>query len=232
MSRILFVCACFLAGAGCARDQKDAPAAVAGINGEEADRMNATHARFETSEDPPLNAQTYFAAGQLAESRQDAANAIKQYRQALKQDPRHQPSLYRLGVIYTRSKQYPSAIETWQNYILATDNSAAGYSNLGYCLEQAGQYTEAEAAYKKGIIKDPQYRPCRVNYGLMLARQCRTNEATIQLQSVLTPAEVQFNLGCVYEQLGQREGARAAYRKALDCKPDFTEAAKRLKALE
>jgi cytochrome c-type biogenesis protein CcmH/NrfG len=39
--------------------------------------------------------------------------AVEQYREALKIDPKHQPSLYRLGMIYTQQKAYPQAIETW-----------------------------------------------------------------------------------------------------------------------
>jgi Flp pilus assembly protein TadD len=70
-----------------------------------------------------------------------------------------------------------------------------------------------------------------VNYGLMLARQNRIGEATIQLQSVLTPAEVHYNLGSVYEWQGKKDRARVEFRKAIDLDPAFTEAETRLSAI-
>ncbi len=184
--------------------------------------------RFETTEEPPVNAATHFAAGQLAESQNDSARALEQYRKAIKLNSRHLPSLYRMGVVYAELKQYPQAIETWKQYIKAADGSAVGYSNLGFCCELAGRFDEAEAAYRKGIEKDPKSRPCRINYGLMLARSDHEAEATTQLQAVLTPAEVHYNLGSVYELRGKIAQAREEYQKALSVDPGFADARTRL----
>jgi Tfp pilus assembly protein PilF len=116
--------------------------------------------------------------------------------------------------------------------VKATDGSAGAYSNLGFCHELAGNPAEAEAAYKKGIAKDPKNEPCRVNYGLMLARAGRTSDAVAQLQAVLKPEEVAYNVASVYEQQGKRELAREQYRKALAIDPEFKDAKARLSKLE
>lgn len=192
----------------------------------------AAGSSFDSAKEPSISADTRFAAGQLAESQNNPLNAMKQYEAALKTKPDHVPSLYRLGVVAAQLKQYPKAIETWKRYLVATHDSAGGYGNLGFCYELSGDAGAAKAAYLKGIAKDPKNEPCRVNYGLMLARQDRTTDAIEQLRTVLTPAEVSYNLASVHEQRGRKEQAKLEYRKALALDPDLNDAKQRLAALE
>jgi tetratricopeptide (TPR) repeat protein len=219
-----------LAVGGC-NSSRDSAAGVKGLSQGEADRMNADRSQFDSAEDPVINAETRFAAGQLAESQGVPGAAVDQYREALKVNPKHQPSLYRLAVVYTQQKAYPQAIEAWRRYLAATDNSANAYSNLGFCYELAGKTAEAEASYKAGIAKDPKCQPCRVNYGLMLTRTGRVPEARAQLETVLKPAEAAYNIGSVLEQIGRKDQAREEYNRALKLDPNFQQAQARLSAL-
>lgn len=187
---------------------------------------------FDTAKEPAITLETRYAAGQLAESQNNPANAMKQYEEALRLQPDHVPSLYRLGVVAAQVKQYPKAIETWKRYLKATQDSANGYANLGFCYELSGDWQAAESSYQKGIAKDPRNETCRVNYGLMLARQDRMTHAIAQLRAVLTPAEVSYNLGSIHEQQGRREQAKAEYQKALALDPTLHDAKQRLAALE
>ena len=185
-----------------------------------------------TRRDPPIAADTRFAAGQLAESRGAFAQAAEQYRQALKLDPKHGDSMFHLGVVLANLKKYPEAIDVWKKYIKLTGESPRAYSNLGFCYELAGRPEDAEAAYQKGIRKDPASVACHVNYGLMLVRRGRLGEGKLQLGSVLKPAEVHYNLGSLYESQGSKEQAKAEYRQALQLDPQFSEATTRLNELE
>jgi Flp pilus assembly protein TadD len=189
--------------------------------------------KFETSRDPPIKAQTRFAAGELSETMTppDYNRAISQYWEAVKIDPKYKEAYYRLGVLYCKLQHYPDAVVAWKQYIKYTDGSAIGYSNLGFCYELANQHEEAEEAYHKGIAKDPKSNPCRVNYGLMLAHDNKINEAIVQLQMVLTPAEVHYDLASVFEHAGRKEQARVEYRKALDLDPGMADAEVRLSSL-
>lgn len=187
---------------------------------------------FERSDDPPLQANTRFAAGQLAESQGDLERAMMQYREALKIDPNHRASIFRLGSVLTAQKRYPEAIGVWQQYIKATRGSSAAYNNLAYCYEQAGRLADAEAAFRTGIERDPGKNTCRVNYGLMLARHDRIDDAVAQLQMALSPAEVNYNLGSVMEQMGRRDQAKGYYQKALELDPRLADARQRLAALK
>ncbi len=223
-------CTCLAAGllliAGC-HASKEASASA-----KDRAKISEADIKFETSEDPPLHAKTHFAAGQLAESQANYPVAIEQYWAALKLQPRYREPLFRLGIVYCHLEHYPDAIVAWKEYLKAAEGDATGYSNLAFCYELAGKHPEAEEAYRKGIDKDPTNNPCRVNYGLMLARDNRIAEATLQLQAVLTPAQVHYNLASVYEHQGSKERARSEYRKALNLDPSLADAEVRLSVMK
>jgi tetratricopeptide (TPR) repeat protein len=188
--------------------------------------------QFENSGDPPLNANTRYAAGQLAESMGDLNRAASQYREALKLDPKHRDAVFRLGSVLTQQRQYPEAIRTWQHYIEMTNHAPAAYNNLAYTYEVAGQVAQAEATYRQCIERDPSQQACRLNYGRMLARHNRIDEAVAQFSTVLKPAEVSYNLGTVFEQQRKVEQAKAYYQQALEQDPNLGDAKARLAALK
>jgi tetratricopeptide (TPR) repeat protein len=216
--------------AGCANSGNNGP--ISGVSSDQADKISSERNVFERSSDPPITADTHFAAGQLAEAQGDFNGALKQYKQALKLDPNHVKTIYHQAVCYSQLKKFPDAEASWKRYIELTGGDANGYSNLGFCHELAGEIDQAETAYLRGIEKDPKNIACRTNYGLMLARINRTSEAMLQLQAVLTPAEVHYNLASVLEHQGRKEAAKAEYRKALELDPQLEDAQTRLSALQ
>jgi tetratricopeptide (TPR) repeat protein len=217
--------------AGC-QEHRTTGGAFEGVDKDKAQDMNAQRAKFEQMEDPPVTAQTRYAAGQLAESEGSPDQAIRQYTEALKTDPRHAPSLYRLGVVYAQQRKYDDAADMWQRYIEASGRAATGYNNLGLCYEQAKRPADAAAAYQKGLEADPKSQPLHINYGMMLARQGNIDEAMAQLTAVLSPAEAHYNLGTVFERQGKMAEARMEYRLALQLDPKLQDAKQRLGGLK
>jgi len=183
------------------------------------------------SHEPPVQAETHFAAGQFAESQKNQPAAIAQYNQTLKMNPKHLGALYRLGVLYAQSREFPKALEIWTSYVKANEGSADACANLGFCHELAGHPDQAETAYKLGLNRDPKSAPCHINYGLLLARRQRIAESLVQLQSVLAPAEAHYNIASVYESQGMKEQAKLEYKKALDINAHFADARDRLASL-
>jgi len=188
-------------------------------------------AKISEAKSPTINAQTWYAAGQLAEASNQPDKAIIHYGEALKVDPKHAPSLYRLGVMHAQRKEFSEAVDAWKKYIKATDNSATGWGNLGFCYELMFKREEAEASYKKGIEADPKDQLCRVNYGLLLARNNQINEALKQFEVVLSPSEAHYNLGSVYEQQKKFAQAKLEYTRSLELNPTFFDAQQRLASL-
>lgn len=187
---------------------------------------------FEAGREVPIGADTHFAAGQLAETQGNLSQAMDQYRKALRINPNHREALFRVAVVQVKEKKLPEAIETWNKYVTVTGGDATAYGNLGFAYELAGRTTDAEQAYLKGIRREPGNAACRVNYGLLLARKERFNEALLQLQTVLPEADVHYNLASVYESQGRPAQAKIEYRKALEADPKLKDAQARLDAMQ
>jgi tetratricopeptide (TPR) repeat protein len=226
---VVLACGLFVIG-GCGSDKN--AASIQAVTSKQAAEMTASRTEFDSSEEPPLKAETHFAAGQLNETQGALPLAAEQYEAALKLNPKYIPALFRLGLVYSEMKQYEQAIAIWNRYIEVTEDSAIGYSNLAFCQELSGNRKAAEESYEAGIERDPKNQPCRVNYGLMLARAGRIDEARSQFAAVLTPAQVHYNIASVLQQQGKKEAARAEFKEAIKTDPKFMDAAVRLADLD
>src|SRR2546421_150262 len=105
-------------------------------------------------------------------------------------------------------------------------------ANLGFCHDLAGHKDYAEKAYQEGIAHDPANVSCRVNFGLFLAKEGRTEEAAAQWRAVLSEAQVHYNLGSIYEQQNKRDQAKAEFRQAIQHDANLVDAKTRLAALD
>jgi tetratricopeptide (TPR) repeat protein len=189
-------------------------------------------AKVEAAEVVNPNVNAHLAAAQLALNQNNLPEAIKQYNDVLAQDPDNKKALFNLGTLYVYQRQFDQAIAAWDRYVRVTDNSALAWSNLGRAHELAGHWKEAEVNYLRAIERDPQNKSARVNYGILLAKRDRPDEATQQLSTVLVPAEVQYNLGSVYELKKNYVKAKECFQKALSFDPELTVARQRLDQLQ
>lgn len=213
---------------GCA--QPAAPA-IQPVRSETAGALNAAYSSFDGIKEPKLTARTHLAAARLAESRGDVRQSILQYQEVLRIDPTADEALYRLGVILTEQKRYDEARSIWHRYILATNGAATAYANLGFCLQVQERFAEAEQVYRQGLARDPTNEDCRVNIGLLYARQGKYGPAAREWQGVLKQTEVWYNLGSAAEGRADVVFAREAYLYALGLDADFLPAQTRLQAL-
>lgn len=203
---------------------------VGQLSAEQAAELNASRSTFDSATPPPIKPQTHLAAGRLAESRGDLTQAASQYRRALRQNPDDLEALFRLGTLLSKQSS-PDAPKVWQQYVEATGGSATAWANLGFSHELLGSPQEAEKAYRRGIASDSDNASCRVNYGLLLARQGEIEDASDQLMAALPPEEAWYNIGSVSERQGEAATAISAYRKALTHQPEFAAAQQRLDSI-
>jgi Flp pilus assembly protein TadD len=174
---------------------------------------------------------TRIAAAKLAGAQGRLDDGIHQFSEVLKSDPTNRDALFGMASLSTMKRDYPTAIQTWTRYVTATNGDPSAISNLARTHEMAGEFKEAEVQYLRAVNADPKNKTARVNYGLMLARRNRPDEAGEQLSMVLPPAAVHYNLGAVCEQQKNFGQARTHYSQALQLDPTLREASARLQAI-
>ena len=232
MNKAITFCGLAIFLCACSTNSHKSTASIQGLTPAQAQKMSTENVRIKEVKPTPVTANTRFALGQLAEVQGEFDNAIHQYNCALALDPKHLASLCRLGVLYAELKKYDLSIATWKRYIAASGDSGFAYGNLGYCYELDGYPSLAKATYLKGIAKDPNNGPCRTNYGIMLARQGKIEEAVRMWNPVLSQAQIHYNLASIYEVTSRKAEAKAEYQKALDSDPTLIDARARLSALQ
>jgi Tfp pilus assembly protein PilF len=179
-----------------------------------------------------LNTQTRLAAAKLAASQGRIDDSIQQFNGILKQEPANTDALFGIATLHTLRREYPAAIQTWKRYAQVTDNDANALNNLAKVYELSGDFKQAEIYYLQAINDETSGKQAVMNYGLMLARRNRTDEAEEWLGKALPPAAVQYNLGAVEETRGNIELARTHYRRSLQLDPTLTAARNRLAVID
>ena len=181
---------------------------------------------------PKIEATTFIAAGDLAVSRNEFAQAAAQYRKALDIDAKNGPVVKKMALAQVKGGDMTGAVASLHRYLDVTDGSIDAYGSLGYALELSGKTDEAETIYQEGLKKHADGALIHVNYGLMLVRHARVDEAVVQLSAALQPHEVNYDIAGVYEQMGRKDLAQFYYRKSLECDPGFVPARQKLTMVE
>lgn len=142
--------------------------------------------------DPPadLAAEAHYRlANSLrsqAKTREDRAQAVEHYRQAIRLNPRHLESRLNLANTYDENKDYVQAVSVLRELIEVAPEYAPAYNNLANELDalatsQPGEKErlgEESMAYRlKAIEIDPDYFDGHLNLGKTLARQEKYDQA-------------------------------------------------------
>ena len=131
-------------------------------------------------------------------------------------------------------KQLGLAIDLYASYLHRKPDSADGHYNYAYLLARASKPSSAIAAYERAIALGAE-RPEEIvlNISTVYSQQLRDDaEADLQLQRAIelnsryVPAF--FNLGCLAEQQGDRDGACAYFSHCLELDSSYLPALARL----
>ena len=151
-------------------------------------------------------------------------------------DPRIEMLLQRAGSL-RRAGRVDEAIAAYEQLLSVKADLPDSWYNLGWLQRQARRYEQALAAYGEALkrgVRGPE--EVHLNRAVILSDHLHRPEAAkAELQAALAlkadyvPALL--NLGNLHEDQGNREGAAAAYRRALDIAPDDALALGRLAAI-
>lgn len=129
------------------------------------------------------------------------------------------------------------AIELYKQS-LAFYPTPEAHTFLGWALSFQGRYEEAIAACERAIELDPEFGNPHNDIGAYLIELGRWQDALPHLLRALQAERYEcyhyahFNLGRVYEEAGDLEGARRHYAEALRLAPGYHLASQALRQIE
>ncbi|HLI13322.1 MAG TPA: tetratricopeptide repeat protein [Alphaproteobacteria bacterium] len=145
--------------------------------------------------------------------------AMEAYREALHLDPKNPDALRGLAESLVALNQPAAAVEAFHKAIAAAPTARA-YDGLGVAEDLTGDFTAAEAAYRKGLALAPDDLALRNNLGLSLALAGDSKAAIDILRTVTTdPAASprhRANLALALGLAGRMDEAAQVARIDLD----------------
>ena len=188
----------------------------------------------------PAVALDHFLAGESERSRpaskeaggesphtdvEGITRAVDAYRLALELDPDHYWSHFQLGRCYLALGRGPEAIEALGTCVSLRPDVPWGYSARGLALGLMKRYPEAMRDLDRASAQD--FRPARLNRGVLYALQKRPNEALAEFEAVLQPPtdrrliEAAYYRGQLYLDQGRDVEAIREFDRVLTERPDF-----------
>ena len=164
-----------------------------------------------------------------------SADAIEQYRSALRINPNHASAHNNLGLVLASQGKFSEAIEQYRSALRINPDYLVARNNLGSALASQGKSAEAIEQYRSALRINPDYPATRNNLGNALASQGKNAEAIEQYRSALlinpdaaiarnNLGEAHNNLGNALASQGKISEAIEQYRNALRINPHLAKA--------
>ncbi len=151
--------------------------------------------------------------------------AVDAYRLAIDLDPDHYWSHFQLGRCYLALGRGPEAIEALGACISLRPEVPWGYSARGLALGLMKRFPEALRDLDRASAQD--FRPARLNRGVIYTLQKRYDDALAEFEAVLQPPndrrliEAAYYRGQIYLDRGRDADAIREFDRALSERPEF-----------
>jgi tetratricopeptide (TPR) repeat protein len=170
-----------------------------------------------------IEAQRWFASGQIELAKGDYTNAFTAFNKAQEFMPTSALPFFALGNTYYANQKYPDALKLYQKALLIDNKMAVGYRRLADTYRLLGREKEAISAYKNAIQYGYNTLETRFWLGTLMLETKQIEEAIKELETVakeMPKAEVFISIGNGYEKLKRDVSAIEAYQKAIDADPN------------
>lgn len=170
-----------------------------------------------------IEAQRWFASGQIELAKGDYTNAFTAFNKAQEFMPTSALPFFGLANTYFADKKYADALKLYQKALTIDNKLAPAYRKLGDTYRLLGREKEAIAAYKNAILYGYNTLETRFWLGTLMLDTKQLEEAVEQLEAVakeMPKAEVFISIGMGYEKLKRDMSAIEAYQKAIDADPN------------
>jgi protein O-mannosyl-transferase len=172
--------------------------------------------------------------GKVYWDRGDVRGAEREWLEAYRLSPTTVVTLNNLGLLYTRLKRYPEAVEFLKKAIALKPAFAAAHLSLAMAYGEMGLPSQADSEYRTAVRLAPLYAEARRRLGEFLFDAGRLVEAEEQLRraaEIEPRAESYSRLGEIYLRWESSARAEQAFARALSLDPFDSRAHFRLGAL-
>ena len=156
------------------------------------------------------------------------AEAMENYRQALKINSAYEDALNNLGYALAGQKKYAEAIPLYQAALRVRPKHAEVHNNLGNALSETGKIDEAIQHYLIALEQKPDHADAHNNLGIALAMKGRLDEAIAHFHEAIrckpSYASAHSNLGNAFAVQHKLDAAIQEYQESLRLKPDDAQA--------
>jgi tetratricopeptide (TPR) repeat protein len=169
------------------------------------------------------NAVAHYSLGSALAVQGRVAEAIPQFREALRLNPQNVEALNDLGLALVLEGAVAEGIGFYQQAIAAQPGRDKPYFNLARALILHGQKAEAVPIYRRLLEMNPNHPAARLSLANLLAELGRTEEAQTEFEILLrenpNAPEVYWHYGNLRQQQGDPAAALEQYLKALPLAP-------------
>ncbi len=165
---------------------------------------------------------------QFALRRGDTTAAIRQMRKAIEWDPNSPPFHHDLAILLSTTGDAQGAVNSMKEAVRLDPQNAEYFYKLALALNETGFTADSTAALEKTVQLDPGYARAWYNLGLAYSggRQPQRAIAALHQAESADPndAAIPYARATIHAQLGQKQDAMEAAARALQLRPDYTEA--------
>lgn len=170
-----------------------------------------------------IEAQRWFASGQLELAKENYTNAFTAFNKATEFMPTSGLLYYAIGNTYLANKQTSDALKAYQRSLQLTPKMGMVYKKIGDSYRLLEKEKEAIAAYKNAVQFGYDNVETRLGLALTLLQTKQTDDAITQLLEVekqKKSVEVYLALGDAYEKTKRDVSAIDYYLKAVQAAPN------------
>jgi tetratricopeptide (TPR) repeat protein len=177
----------------------------------------------------PLTAEEHDNLGRIYESQGKFDLALEQYREALRKDKNHLPSLLLLGDVLYRTNDYPGAESAYTKALKLDPKNGDVMNDLAWVYIRTGKnLNKAKEMISLALTLNPAHRPYYLDtLGVVLLKLGNTAEAITALQEAVDTLPKESA-----DLLAEAEGHLADAYKATGDETRYREAVERQKELQ
>lgn len=163
------------------------------------------------------SAESDMLAGEALDEMRDHSGAIKQFRAAVKADPKEPNVHFGLGYLLWTQNQFDEAAREFQAELNNVPGNAEALAFLADADIQTNHSTEALPLVQKAIEIDPNIERAHLDLGILYAEGGRKDDAIreFKIAAELTPTDPgpHWRLGHLYQSMGDRAAANLEFQK-------------------